>query len=125
MLKTAVGVVGVGGVGVVELAHGVVGALHNCAKYRRKREEGLFPYSKSKKTSAKFKNSDVIIVTSLVLKSTVGSRYIHIRYFVSVFQLLKFDRLKKVVRSELLVLLKSHFQFSRKKIFGAQHLRLE
>ena len=62
-VEEAVGYVDALGVGVVVVAQGVAGALHDCAKYRRKREEGLFSYSASTKTSAKFKNSDVILVT--------------------------------------------------------------
>ena len=71
MLKTAVGVVGVGEVDGVGVAHEEIGALHDCAKYRRSREESLFSNIATKKTSAKFKNSDVILVTSLQLYRAV------------------------------------------------------
>ena len=71
MLKTAVGVVGVGKVDGVGVAHEEIGALHDCAKYRRSREESLFSNIATKKTSAKFKRFRDNRVTSSLLKRAV------------------------------------------------------
>ena len=51
-------------VGVVGVAHEGVGALLNCAKYRRSREQGLFSNIGRKKSGAKFKKIGVKLVTS-------------------------------------------------------------
>ena len=52
---------------VVDLVHRVVGALLNCAKYRRKREEGLFSNIERRKKRAKFKNIGEKRVKSFVM----------------------------------------------------------
>ena len=49
---------------VVGVAHEGVGALLNCGKYRRSREEGLFSNIGRKKSGAKFKDIGVKLVTS-------------------------------------------------------------
>ena len=58
-MKNALSVL-IGGheVGVVEVVHVMIGALLDCAKYRRLRGEGLFSnIAKEEKSSAKFKTS--------------------------------------------------------------------
>ena len=64
-MKNALSVL-IGGhvVEVVAVVHRVVGALLNCAKYRRLREEGLFSNIAKEKSSAKFKKIGVKLVTS-------------------------------------------------------------
>ena len=49
---------------VVAVVQEDVGALVNCAKYTRSREEGLFSNISKKKSSGKFKNIGVKLVTS-------------------------------------------------------------
>ena len=64
-------VVGGHEVRVVGVAYEDVGALVNCAKYRRKREGGLFSNNAKKKKSAKFKSIREKRVTSFLLNCTV------------------------------------------------------
>ena len=71
MKKTLSVVVGGHVVEVIGVAHEDVGALLNCAKYRRKRGEGLFSNIAKKKKSAKFKSIREKRVTSFLLNSTV------------------------------------------------------